>query len=172
MLRKRCGLSLRQLAELAGVTAGIISSIERGKTSPSIATLQKILSALSSDLASFFGNSEDDSQGPFLLRERMQVISDVIHSYTIIFPKRRDVKVEMLDEYCYPSLKRPPFEKVKCDVAGYILSGGMVLEIQGGPKKTLRPGDAFYVPKDQRHRGYVAKDQPARLITVYSPTKY
>ena len=42
MLRKRCGLSIRQLAELSGVTAGMISCIERGKNSPSIATLQKI----------------------------------------------------------------------------------------------------------------------------------
>ena len=43
MLRKRCGTSIRQLARRAGVAPGIISCIERGKNSPSISTLQKIL---------------------------------------------------------------------------------------------------------------------------------
>lgn len=171
ILRKRCRLSIRKLAEIAKVTPGIISSIERGKTSPSIATLQKILSALDSDLATFFSGNEAAQQIPVLLRERMRVVSDRERSYTIVFPRREDIAVEMLDEQLSPSRRRPPYETLKCDVAGYILSGELVLEIKGKTKRTLRPGDAFYVTKGQEHRGYTV-DEPVRLITVYSPARY
>ena len=171
-LRKRCGLSIRQLAQLAHVTAGIISCIERGKPSPSIATLQKILSALGTDLAAFFAGDPGEQAGPVFLRQQMRTISGGDRSYTIVFPKRRGVAAEMFDEQMYPGKPRPPFEKLKCDVAGYVISGNLVLEIQGEDKRTVRPGDAFYVAKGTEHRGFATGDAPARLITVYYPGRY
>lgn len=171
LLRERCGMSLRKLAELAGVTAGMISCIERAKASPSVVTLQKILSALGTDLATFFAGEGKEQAGPIFSREQMKVVADVEHNYTLIFPRRDDVHVEMLDERCNPTKKKPEYETLQCDVAGYVLSGDLTLEIDGMPKKTLRPGDAFYVPKGVKHRGYV-KSEPVRLITVYSPPRY
>ena len=172
ILRKRCGLSIRQLAALAKVTPGIISCIERGKSSPSIAMLQKILSALGTTLTTFFSGEKSEQDGPVFLRENMQAISDENRNYTIVFTKRPDIHVEMFDENIYPAKHRPPVEKLKCDVAGYIISGSLTLEIEGQKKQTLRPGDAFYVPKGQEHRGYAGGDKPVRLVTVYHPAKY
>jgi transcriptional regulator with XRE-family HTH domain len=172
MLRKRCGLSIRQLAGLAGVTPGIVSCIERGKTSPSITTLQKILAALGTDLAAFFAAGREEEQGPVFLRQQMRTITDGDRSYTIVFPKRRGVAVEMLDEQLNPGRRRPVFETLQCDVAGYVLSGNLVLEIKPREKQTLRPGDAFYIPKGVEHRGFATGDSPVRLLTVYSPVKY
>jgi HTH-type transcriptional regulator, repressor for puuD len=172
MLRKRCGLSIRQLAALAGVTPGIISCIERGKNSPSIATLQKILSALGTDLAAFFTGEKAGPEGPLFLREHMRAISDGDRTYTIVFTKRPGIRIEALDEHYRFSRRRPPFETLKCDVAGYVLSGSLMLEVKNQPKRTLRPGDAFYIPKGQVHRGFNASKEPARLITVYHPAKY
>lgn len=172
MLRKRCGLSIRQLAGLAGVTPGIISCIERGKNSPSISTLQKILNALGTNLRAFFSANEERQSGPVFLREHMRAVGDGDRTYTIVFGKQPGVGVEMFDENIRPSKRRPPFETLKCDVAGYILSGSLVLEIKSQPKQTLRPGDAFYIPKGQVHRGLAANAEPVRLITVYHPAKY
>lgn len=171
-LRNRCGLSIRQLAEKSGVTAGMISCIERGKSSPSLATLQKILVSLSTDMAGFFSEAEVKSEGPVYPRESMRAVSDGERSYTIVFPKSPDLHIEMLDEQCYPAKKRPPYETLQCDVAGYVLSGELVLDIKGRKKQTLRPGDAIYIPKGLEHRGYVETDAPARLISVYYPAKY
>ena len=136
MLRKRCGLSIHQLAGLSGVTAGMISCIERGKNSPSITTLQKVLSALGTDLATFFSAEKKRQDGPVFLREHMRAISDGDRTYTIVFGKQPGVGLEMLDETIRPSKRRPPFEILKCDVAGYILSGKLALEI----KKTAQAG--------------------------------
>jgi len=172
MLRKQCGLSIRQLAKLAGVTPGIISCIERGKNSPSLATLQKILGALGTDLASFFTGEPEQREGPVFAREHMRRVSDQERNYTIVFPRSSNIAVEMFDEHIYPAGRRPEFEKLECDVAGYIISGTLVLEIKGRGRETLRPGDAFYIRKGQRHRGFAAGEEPVRLITVYHPPTY
>jgi transcriptional regulator with XRE-family HTH domain len=172
MLRKRSGFSIRQLAGLAGVTPGIISCIERGKNSPSIVTLQKILNALGTDLGSFFAQEKEQQEGPIFLREHMQAISDGDRTYTIVFSKKPGISVEMFDETLRPSKRRPPFEILKCDVAGYLLSGCLVLEIKKQPKQVLRPGDAFYISKGAEHRGFTADEEPVRLITVYHPGRY
>lgn len=172
ILRKRCGLSIRQLGGLAGVTPAIISCIERGKNSPSIATLQKILGALGTDLATFFAQDHQQQDGPVFLREHMRAISDGDRTYTIVFRKQPGVGVEMFDETIRRSKRRPPFETLKCDVAGYILSGNLAVELKKQGKQVLRPGDAFYITKGQEHRGFAADDEPVRLVTVYHPARY
>ncbi len=172
MLRKRCGLSIRQLGGLAGVTPAIISCIERGKNSPSIVTLQKILTALGTDLAAFFAEDQKRQDGPVFPREHMRAISDGDRTYTIVFRKQPGVGVEMFDETIRPSKRRPPFETLKCDVAGYVLSGNLVVELKTAGKRVLRPGDAFYIPKGKEHRGFAAADEPVRLVTMYHPARY
>jgi len=172
LLRKRSGMSLRQLASRSAVAAGMISYVERGRTSPSLATLQKILSALGSDLGSFFAPQGGDGSGPVFTREQMQVVSDRERTYTMLLTRRPGIRLEMFDEELRPSPKKPEFETLSCDVAGYVLSGSLALEIEGHRKQTLRPGDAFYVPKGTSHRGYALGDQPVRLVSVYHPPRY
>ena len=53
-IRETCGLSQRALAKRTGVANGLISMIELGRTSPSVATLKKILEGVPRTLAEFF----------------------------------------------------------------------------------------------------------------------
>lgn len=53
-LREFHGLSQRALAKRAGISNALISLIEKDKTSPSIASLKKILDSFPIDLADFF----------------------------------------------------------------------------------------------------------------------
>jgi transcriptional regulator with XRE-family HTH domain len=171
-LRKRAGLSIRQLAAQAGVTAAMISCVERGKNSPSIGILHKVLVALGTDLATFFGSNEAAHDGPVFLREQMRVVSDAERRYTVVFPRRDPLKVALFDEQFLPGKPKPPFEQLECDIAGYVLAGNLTLELKAAGRKLLRPGDAFYVPKGTAHRGYATGADPVRLITVYHPPRY
>jgi mannose-6-phosphate isomerase-like protein (cupin superfamily) len=101
----------------------------------------------------------------------MPLITDDNRSYTILFPKTASSRVEMLDEIIRPTRRKPAFETLACDVAGCVIAGTLTLEVEGQGRKTLKEGDAFYVRKGERHRGYAAKE-PARLITVCSPARY
>jgi len=71
-----------------------------------------------------------------------------------------------------PGAREPEMEALPCEVAGYVVSGAIRLEIENEGEFTLRPGDAFYVPRNTVHRGFAVGDEPARIITVCHPPKY
>jgi transcriptional regulator with XRE-family HTH domain len=170
-LRRRAGLSIRQLAGRSGVSAGMISFIERGKTSPSLATLQKILHALDTDLGTFFSGGREDQAGPVFLREQMKTVHDDTRAYALVFPRRADIAVQLFDETLRPR-RRSEFETLSCDVGGYVLAGTMRLEIKGKKPRILRPGDAFYIPKGTTHRGLAVGAEAVRLISLCCPPEY
>lgn len=61
MVREQNGLSQRELAKRSGLTHSTISLIEQGQTSPSINSLEKILSGIPLTLAQFFLSSPNSS---------------------------------------------------------------------------------------------------------------
>ncbi len=172
-MRSRAALSLRELGERCDITPSYLSNLERGGSSPTLATLARILHALDSDLESFFTDHEaGDLTGPVFRRSQMRHASDATRRYTFVLPVREGVKTEMLDEYIMPGESEPEFESFNCDVAGLVLGGSLELEIEGDPSSVLCPGDAFYVTEGTRHRGRCLGPEPAHLITVYVPPKY
>ena len=54
MLRLRHNYSQQELADASGLSRNTLSLIERGRTSPTIATLKKIADALKIDISTFF----------------------------------------------------------------------------------------------------------------------
>lgn len=52
--RKKAGLSQQELAKLSNISTNTLSLLERGLTSPTIATLQKLADTLNVELSSFF----------------------------------------------------------------------------------------------------------------------
>ena len=59
-LRILCDLTQEELADRTELTKGYISQLENGLTSPSIATLIDILSALGTNLKEFFSDEDDE----------------------------------------------------------------------------------------------------------------
>jgi transcriptional regulator with XRE-family HTH domain len=53
-LREREGLSLRAVAERAGVSESFVSQVERGVASPSVASLRRLAEALGGSVGAFF----------------------------------------------------------------------------------------------------------------------
>jgi len=64
--RKQMGLSLRELATRAGVSASFLSQVERGRSNPSLKTLQAIAKTL--DVPIFYLLVEDGSEKHHLVR--------------------------------------------------------------------------------------------------------
>src|SRR2546427_5068655 len=58
-LREGVGLSLRDLAERSGVSAPMLSQVERGETSPTLAVAQKIAAGLELTLSQLLRLDED-----------------------------------------------------------------------------------------------------------------
>jgi transcriptional regulator with XRE-family HTH domain len=174
-IRVQAGLTLRQLGSKCGIAASYLSNLERGGSSPTLATLARILRALGSDLESFFANASASvaaTTGPVFRRSNMRVATDSARRYTFLLPRRKDVKAEMLDEYLMPGESDPEMESLECDVAGVLLSGTLELDVPDEGRHILCPGDSFYVAAGKQHRGRCLGPDPAHLITVYVPPKY
>ncbi len=170
-LRQRCQLSMRQLAEKAGVAPSYVAGVEAGRVSPTIATLRKLLIAMGTDLHTFFSDDASGQEGNVFRRENMRTALDAGRCYVFLLPRRSDIKMELMDEEIKPS-EIPEFEEIPSDFAGYVLQGDLVLEIKGQPEQTLRPGDAFFVPGGNQVRGWCAGEETVRLFTVQVPPKY
>ena len=127
---------------------------------------------MGTDLGAFFSAEKEQEKGPVFLREHMQAVSDGSRTYTIVLGRQRGVAVEMIDETIRPTKRNPPYETHKCDVAGYVMSSNLTLDVKRKSKQVLRPGDALYIRKGTEHRGFVDGEEPVRLVTVFHPARY
>jgi transcriptional regulator with XRE-family HTH domain len=76
-LRKQHQYSIRSLASLAGVSASLISDVERGKVEPSISTLKRIASALGTTLTYFFSDPSQSTGRVVRASERVALSPDM-----------------------------------------------------------------------------------------------
>ncbi|HHY46511.1 MAG TPA: helix-turn-helix domain-containing protein [Firmicutes bacterium] len=60
-LRKIKQITLKQLAESSGVSAALLSQIERGKANPSVNTLKRLADSLGISVGYFFDEADDDT---------------------------------------------------------------------------------------------------------------
>jgi transcriptional regulator with XRE-family HTH domain len=74
-LRKKRNLTQEKLAELAGVDISYLGNIERGTENPTVATLEKLATALSTKAYQIL-NFEHALQGERVLRRRLVQILD------------------------------------------------------------------------------------------------
>ena len=172
-LRKERGIGLRELSRTAGLSPASLSAIEKGQSSPTLATLHKVLKALETDFAEFFAGAPGMDDSPAFHAADMRTIEDIHRRYVLLFPKRDDLRFEMIHETIAQSETESEWEIHDFDMGGLVLEGGPVgLEIEGEGEWTLNEGDAFYVKAGLKHRATNLGDKPLNLITVAHPPRY
>lgn len=172
-LRSQKRVGLRELARMTEMSPASIVAIEKGASSPNLATLHKMLKALGATFADFFANSTEQSQLPVFSSKEMKSVSDAQREYTFLFPKRIDMRFQMIAETIASSEKQADWETHDCDLGGVILSGGPAkLEIESQGNWTLRKGDSYYVKAGSKHRLISLGKRPIKQITVMDPPRY
>ncbi len=172
-LRTEAGIGLRQLGRLADISPASLTAIEKGASSPTLATLHKVLKALGTDFAEFFANSAENTQMPVFSHRDMRSVSDEHREYTFVLPNRQDMRFEIIRETIAPSESKSEWEVHDCDVGGVILSGGPArLEIEGQGQWSLRQGDSFYIKAGFKHRLINLGKRAIKQITVMDPPRY
>ena len=171
-IRAKQGLTLRNLARKAELTAASISMIENGKTSPTLATLHKILVALGTGFGDFFSDDRTHIEGFHFPGKKMKKIATRKTEYTLLLPRRNDIKTQMVFERLSPGEKAET-ETHKFDVAGFILKGGpLKLEVVDKGERLIRKGDAFYISAGSPHRSMNIGKGVLEMITCYYPPRY
>jgi transcriptional regulator with XRE-family HTH domain len=169
-LRIKSGLSQRELAKRVGVTNSTISMIEKNNVSPSISSLEKILSGMSMSLLSFFEVDEDvvfKPQVAYTQHDFKDVSSSQVHRKMLgqFFPNRQlDFTIESFPPGAEKSVKN---NLESGDKAGYLFEGQLVLTV-GEKTEILDEQHGFYFNSADDHffrnEGHVT----AKLVVVRS----
>lgn len=150
-------MSQRQLAVAAGVTGAMISMIEQNRTSPSVATLKKILSGLNMPLSAFF--TEDDAteaKWHFTPDEFREIIPPGGDAARLIrfqrFGNTAGSDLLMLYEHYAPGADTgPDVYSHEGEEAGIVISGRIELTV-AGETRILGQGEAYHFSSRLTHR--------------------
>lgn len=169
-LRARRRLTLRQLAERAGISDAYISQLEQGRAAPSLATLERLAGALDVHLVDFL----DEGHGVVL--EEIVVRAD---SRPLCRSLRANVQVHLLapaigERQLSPYLVHAPpgsgsegTHTHSGEDFGYVLRGEFALRV--GPEEVrLGPGDSFAFPGTRPHGFRNPGQELAEVIWVVS----
>ena len=162
-------LTQEELADRTELTKGYISQLENGLTSPSIATLIDILSALGTNLKEFF-DDEDDEKIIFGEDDYFEKDNGT-HTITWLVPNAQKNEMEPI------KLLLKPHSQTELDYPhdgqefGYVLDGEIVLVV-GKQSHTLKKGETFYFETDKQHYIINRTNKDASIIWVSSPPNF
>lgn len=183
-LRKQHRYSIRKLAERAGVSASLISDVERGKVEPSISTLKRLSDGLGTTLTYFF--SEPAEQNGRVVRAAERVVlrggenahgelRSAIETSGIRFelasPEQAEAIEAIFGRYeIGASLGDDPVTHAG-EEWGMVLKGRLKVWV-GDEIHFLDPGDAIWFPSTTPHRMENVADEPTEYIWIDTPKSF
>lgn len=189
-MRKKRGLTLKEVAEATGYTIGHISQIERDLKSPSLTALRKIAACLDcsevwlimGDTESNFqsSNSEDSSKETYLIRKENRIpmrIPEIDVSYSIFTPSALPDGQEAQMTGLIVKLKPDTWVTERMishgnyDESLLLLKGELELRMDDSTY-TIHEGDCFYIPKNSLHNYLNTSDEEAIMIVYFSQLIY
>ena len=169
-LRLQLGLTQDELAARTELSKGFISQLERDITSPSIATLVDILTALGTDVGHFFTEKASEK---IVYRADDMCVKDEQDGASIqwlVADAQRNALEPIL--VTLPAGARTvPDDPHEGEEFGYVLSGAVVL-LLGDKKYRVKKGDGFYFRPHSTHSLVNAQKTPARVLWVSTPPSF
>jgi len=168
-LRDSMGFSLRDLAERSGVSAPMLSQVERGETSPTLAVAGRIAQGLELTLSQLLRLDEAEHvvvvrNGESRSRRRG---GHRVDELTPPLPgQRADVSRHLLDPGAATGgADDPPMHEPGARETALVLSGELTLVIDGGDRD-LGAGDAVTFDADLPHHFENRGSTPAEFVAV------
>ena len=144
-LRLQCGLTQEELADRCELTKGYISQLENDLTSPSIATLIDILSALGTNLHEFFAKEDEEEKIVF---SKNEFIEKVTEEYVLnwLVPNSQKNAMEPVHIILKEGSTTDEDFPHEGEEFGFVLKGEIVI-VLGKRKIKVRKGESFYFKK-------------------------
>ncbi len=168
-LRKERGLTLKQLAALANCSPSFISQVERGKVSPSIATLKQIASALKVNIVDFF--LSPDGFEPVVMREDERVEISMPRWKAKIYLLVRGTRGKKMQPFytiIEPGGGSRGLYSHEGEEFGLVLKGELEIDLNG-VKHRVKEGESFYYSSQIPHSWTNPTDQETVVVWVVSP---
>jgi XRE family transcriptional regulator, regulator of sulfur utilization len=168
-LREAMSLSLRDLADRSGVSAQMLSQVERGETSPTLAVATKIAAGLELTLSQLL--RLDEGQHVAVSRAAGRRSSrrggHMIEELTPPLPgQRADVSLHVLDPGAGTGgAADPPMHEPGSRETAVVLAGELALVLEG-TRTELQEGDSVTFDADLPHHFENEGNEPTRFIAV------
>jgi XRE family transcriptional regulator, regulator of sulfur utilization len=172
-LREAMDLSLRDLAERCGVSAPMLSQVERGETSPTLQVATRIAAGLELRLSQLLRLDEDGAVTVVRKAQRRKGQSRVKgHGYEILSPPLPGQRAELSRHTLAPGAATggpgdPPVHEPGSRETALVESGKVVLACDGR-RFELSAGDCVTFDADLSHHFENPGNQDAVLLAVVS----
>jgi transcriptional regulator with XRE-family HTH domain len=172
-LREAEGLSLRDLSERSGVSAPMLSQVERGETSPTVAIAERIAAGLQLRLSQLLRLDEGGSVTIVRARERRQGPGRSRgHAYELLTPPLPGLRAEVSRHELASGARTggagdPPMHEAGSRETAVVERGEVVL-VCDGERHELAEGDCVTFDADLPHHFENPGPGPAALLAVVS----
>lgn len=175
--RNLLSMSIADLCVATGLSQGMVSKIENGNTSPSLATLRSLSKALNVPVTALFRAYEEQQRDAVFVRagEGLAIQrrgTRAGHQYQLLgHSLHGDVSVEPYlitlerDSEVFPLFQHAGIEFI------YILSGSMVYR-HGSSTYCMQQGDSLFFDADVTHGPEELLELPVRFLSVMSHAIY
>src|SRR4051794_13100289 len=168
-LREGMDLSLRDLAERSGVSAPMLSQVERGETSPTLSVAGRIAAGLELTLSQLLRLDESEGVTVVLAPDRLGVRRGG-HSYEGATPALPGPRAELTIHTLQPGAATggagdPPMHEPGSRETALVCEGELRL-VCGGETYDLAEGDAVTFDADLPHHFENPGERPARFHAV------
>ena len=165
-------LTLREVAEAAGVSESFVSQLERGRSSASVATLQRLAEAVGIEISDLFAGEQQS--GPRVLRRQERQLLEWGHlgRKALLTPKPFH-SLEAVAASFDPggSTGDEPYTHGDSEELLLVLAGRVHLQL-GSELFDLSTGDSVNYRSSTPHRVSNRGDGPAEVLFVISPPSY
>ena len=170
-LREGMRLSLRDLAERSGVSAPMLSQVERGETSPTLSVASRIAAGLDLSLSQLL--RLDEGSAVTVVRAGGRTSGGARtrgHSYEILTPplpgQRAEVSLHTLRPGALTAGEDdPPMHEPGARETAVVLEGRLTLHCDGADH-VLEGGDSVTFDSDLPHRFENPGKKPTRFLAV------
>ncbi len=169
-LRLSFELTQEELADRCELTKGYISQLENDLTSPSIATLIDILSALGTNLKEFFSVDDTEEKVSF---NKSEFVEKETEEYTLnwLVPNAQKNAMEPVHIVLKSGASTDEDFPHEGEEFGFILKGEITL-LLGKRKIKVKKGESFYFTANKVHSIVNKGSSPAEFIWVSSPPSF
>jgi transcriptional regulator with XRE-family HTH domain len=167
--RRIAGLTLLQLARKAQCSESLISKIENGSATPSLASLHRLAAALETNIAALT-SPVAPPPSPVMRRGERPLIPGAISLERITLPVDNGLLQANIHIVAPGEASDGLIDHLGEEV-GYVLEGTIEL-VLGGATYTLHAGDSFYFASDTPHGYRNGGEVVARIFWVNTPATY
>ena len=173
LLREGMSLSLRDLAERSGVSAQMLSQVERGETSPTIAVAERIAAGLELTLSQLLRLDEGDGVNVVRMHDRRDGgVAAYGHRFEVLTPALPGQRLELSEHLLAPGGATgqrgdPPIHEAGSRETAVVTEGKLRLICDGAPYD-LEEGDCVTFDADLPHHFENPGHTDARFYAVVS----